>query len=180
MFSFLIQAGIVVALLVLGFFFGSLAEKRHYRRIRKREALTAQLPVVASRYPPEDRRYGQQLVSGNVVISSDYFKSFLAGLVNIFGGRVTPFESMLDRARREAVLRMKDQATQLNAAYVFNIKFDTSRISGGRLAAMEVVAYGTAMIPIDGAIHNPKSTDGISSNKAGNQAKNQVAMPRAV
>ena len=184
MFSFLIQAGFVVALLILGFFFGSLAEKRHYKRIRKREALTAQLPVVASRYPPEDRRYGQQLVSGNVVISSDYFKSFLAGLVNIFGGRVTPFESMLDRARREAVLRMKDQAGQLNAAYVFNIKFDTSRISGGRLAAMEVVAYGTAMIPSGSAGYKPESADGPSGSKvgerAGDQPDIQVAMSRAI
>ena len=147
MFSFLVQAGIFVGLLMLGYLFGSLAEKRHFRRIREREAQSSDLPVVASRYPPEDRPYHQQLVSGNVVISSDYFKTFLAGLINIFGGRVTAYESMLDRARRESVLRMKDQATRLGAAYVFNIKFDTARLAMGRLAAMEVVAYGTAMIP---------------------------------
>jgi len=147
--SLMFQAISVVALLVLGYLFGRVAEKRHYKRLVKREAETQSLPVVATRYPPEDRVYRQQLVTGSVVIASDYFKVFLAGLINIFGGRVTPFESMLDRARRESVLRMKDQATELDAAYVFNIKFDTTQISTGRLAAMEVLAYGTAMIPVE-------------------------------
>jgi len=147
--SLALQALFVVALLVLGYLFGTLAEKRHYRRIREREAGSVGLPVVASRYPPQDREYGQHLVRGSVVISSDYFKNFFAGLVNIFGGRVTPYESLLDRARREAVLRMKEQAAELDATYVFNIKFDTARLATGRLAAMEVLAYGTAMIPVD-------------------------------
>lgn len=150
----LLQAGSVVALLVLGYLFGRLAEKRHYRRIIEREAQMQSLPVVASRYPPEDRAYQQQLVTGSVVIASDYFKAFLAGLINIFGGRVTPFESMLDRARREALLRMKEQALALEAAYVFNIKFDTTRIATGKVGAMEVLAYGTAMIPIAGTDGN--------------------------
>lgn len=145
--SLLFQAGSVVILLVLGYLFGRLAERRHFRKLVEREAATRYLPVVASRYPPEDRLYSQQLVSGNVVIASDYFKAFLAGLINIFGGRVTPFESMLDRARRESVLRMKDAAIALNAAYVFNIKFETSRVATGKIAAMEVLAYGTALIP---------------------------------
>ena len=156
MFSFIFQAGIVVSLLVLGYLFGSLAERRHFKRILEREALGIKLPVIASRYPPEDRPYAQHLVSGNVVIASDYFKSFLAGLVNIFGGRVTPFESMLDRARRESILRMKDQATALGATYVFNIKYDTTRLATGRLAAVEVLAYGTAMVPA-GQIETPQT-----------------------
>lgn len=145
--SLAIQAIGVVVLLILGYLFGRLAERRHYKRIVAREAASQKLPVVASRYPPEDQPYQQVLVSGNVVIASDYFKGFLAGLINIFGGRVTPFESMLDRARRESVLRMKDKAEELDASYVFNIKFETTQISTGRLAAMEVLAYGTAMVP---------------------------------
>jgi len=147
--SFLFQAGIAVLLLVLGYLFGTLAEKRHYKRIIMREAESANLPVVASRYPPEDRRYDQYMVTGSVVIASDYFKTFLAALFNFFGGRVTPYESMLDRARRESVLRMKAEAMRVGASHVFNIKFDTTRIATGRVAAMEVLAYGTAMIPLE-------------------------------
>ena len=50
------------------------------------------------------------LVNGSTVVSNDYFKRLLAILRNIFGGRVKAYESLLDRARREAVLRMKDEA----------------------------------------------------------------------
>ena len=159
-----------VGLLVLGYLFGSFAEKRHFKRIRSREAASSSLPVVASRYPPEDRRYAQQLVSGNVVVASDYFKSFLAGLFNIFGGRVTPYESMLDRARRESVLRMKDEAEALGAAYVFNIKFEATRMATGRLSAMEVLAYGTALIPVGGNAHaNRTLVDGVINDELSNR-----------
>lgn len=144
------QAVGIVLMLLLGYLFGRLAERRHYRRIREREARWQSLPAIASRYPPQDRHYHQQLVSGSVVIASDYFKTFLAGLINVFGGRVTPFESMLDRARREALLRMKEQAGTLQATHVFNVKYDTTRIagSGSGAGAMEVLVYGTAMIPV--------------------------------
>ena len=91
-------------------------------------------------------------MSGSTVIASDYFKSFVAGLVNIFGGRVVPFESLLDRARREALLRMKEQARAAGAAYVFNVKYETARVTAGRGAALEVLAYGTAMVPTGAAV----------------------------
>ncbi len=141
------EIGLFVLLLVSGYGFGRWAEVRHFRAIVRREHETRALLVIASRYPPEDQRYDQALVAGSVVIASDYFKSFMAGLINLFGGRVTPFESMLDRARREALLRMKAAAGELQASHVFNVKFDTTRIATGRLGAMEVLAYGTALIP---------------------------------
>ena len=136
-----------VLLLVVGYLFGKYFEKRHYKSIIQREEQFNQLPAIATKYPPQDQVYQQQLVSGGVVIASDYFKSFVAGLINVFGGRVTPFESMLDRGRREAILRMKQNALAHNANYVFNVKLETSRIATGRLGAIEVLAYGTAMIP---------------------------------
>ena len=141
------EAALFAALLVSGYVFGRIAERRHFRQLVAREREMNALPAVASRYPPTDRAYRQCLVSGNAVISSDYFKSFVAGLVNIFGGRVIPYESLIDRARREALLRMKAQADEAGAAYVFNVKFETTRIAVGRTGAMEVLAYGTAMVP---------------------------------
>lgn len=136
-----------LVLLAVGYGFGSLAERRHYRSIQKQEIEFNGLPAIASRYPPVDKSYRQQLVVGNVVIASDYFKSFLAGLVNFFGGAVVSYESLLDRARREALLRMKKQARAVGAEYVFNIKFETTSVGSGRLASIEVLAYGTALTP---------------------------------
>ncbi len=137
---------IFAVLLVLGFIFGQLNEQRHYRSIKKREAEFASLVAIASRHPPRGERYRQQLLCGSVVIASDYFKSFLARLVNLFGGRVRAFEPLLDRGRREAMLRVKEQARKLNATMVFNIKYETSSIGGG-VATIEILAYGTALIP---------------------------------
>lgn len=139
-----------LTLMLLGYGFGQYAEKRHYRSIIQRERALQILPVVATRYPPTEMNYKQVLVSGSVVISVDYFKRFLAGLRNLFGGRVTSYESLLDRARREAILRMKQQAKESGAKYVFNLKLETSSISKGQrdtIGSVEVLAYGTALIP---------------------------------
>lgn len=130
-------------LVLVGYIFGRTAEKRHLKSLVKREKAANALPAIASRYPADDQAYDQRLVSGNVVVASDYFKNFLAGLINLFGGRVTPFESLVDRARREALLRMKSRAEAEGAAYVFNVKFETMRVAN----AVEVLAYGTALIP---------------------------------
>ncbi len=141
----MIELGIAVVLVVTGYIFGSTAERRHFRSILKRERELRELVAVATRFPPEQTAWRQQLVTGNVVIASDYFKTFTAGLINIFGGKVTPFESLIDRARREALLRMKAQAKALGAEYVFNVKYNTSRISQFGAGAIEVMAYGTAL-----------------------------------
>jgi len=142
---------IFLVLLLLGYGFGRYAESRHYKSIRHREIKLNQIPAVASRVPPPGRPDLQsQLVTGSVVVSVDYFKRFLASLRNIFGGRVSSYESLLDRARREAILRMKQQAKELNAELVFNIKMETASIhkgQGNTIGSVEVLAYGTALIP---------------------------------
>ena len=106
--GFAIQIVPVVLLLLLGFLAGTTIERSHYKDIRKREATTRSMPVITFRRPPPSWNIAAAtLVHGNTVVSIDYFKRFLAGLRGIVGGRVTPYESLLDRARREAVLRMK-------------------------------------------------------------------------
>ena len=144
---------IILLLLLAGYGFGQWAEKRHYRSIIRRERQYNQLPAIAIRIPPKQEPYHTQtLVMGSVVISVDYYKRFLAHLRNFFGGRVKSYESLLDRARREALLRMKAEASQLNAEYVFNVKYETASISKGRrnaIGSVEVLAYGTALIPAD-------------------------------
>ena len=83
-----------------------------------------------------------------MVVADDYFKSLLAGLQTFFGGRVSTYESLVDRARREAVLRMKADARRRGAGMVVNVKFQTFSIPGrrpGSTRAVEVLAYGTAV-----------------------------------
>lgn len=137
-----------IILVSIGYFFGRRAESKHYKSIIAREKKLNSLPAMASRRPPEDGAYSQMLVSGSVVIANDYFKSFAAGLRNIFGGQLSGYETLLDRARREAVLRMKEEAKALGAEVIFNVKYEASNISGQSrraVPAVEVHAYGTAL-----------------------------------
>lgn len=147
----LIQLIIFVVLMILGYGFGRWSDYRHYQSIFQREKELRPILIIASKIPPPMIPPPQStLVSGNVVISIDYFKQFVFGLRMIFGGRVKSYEGLLDRARREAILRMKEQARQHGASMIFNLKVETASISKGAkntIGSVEVLAYGTALIP---------------------------------
>lgn len=142
---------IFLILMSLGYGFGRVAEKRHYKSIIEREAALIRIPAIVLRFPPPSLKPQKtELVMGSVVISIDYFKRIAAGLRSLVGGRMKSYETLLDRARREAVLRMKEQADAMGANMVFNIKMETASISKGRknrIGSVEVLAYGTAIIP---------------------------------
>lgn len=138
-------------LLTIGFFSGRYQEKKHYASIRARETSPGQVMVFAERLPPPQMPPPEtQLVRGSVVISADYFKRFIATLRMLIGGRLNTYESLMDRARREAILRMREQAKALGATQIFNVKLETMAIGGRRpngVACLEVLAYGTAIVP---------------------------------
>ena len=100
---------IFAVLISCGYFFGRYAEKKHFRSIAEREAKLLPLPLTSSKYPLEQKEVeSARLVQGGVVVSIDYFKRILAALRNIFGGSVQSYETLLDRARREATLRLRE------------------------------------------------------------------------
>jgi uncharacterized protein YbjQ (UPF0145 family) len=147
----LVQLGIFALLLGLGFFFGRRAEAKHYKRIFAREDQLRHIVVSTDRLPPAQFiTYQSVLVSGNVVISVDYFKRVSAALRSLVGGHIRSYETLLDRARREALLRMQEQARSAGAEAIINTKFETSRISGGNssgIGSIEILVYGTALTP---------------------------------
>ncbi len=134
-------------LISVGYFSGRLVESRHYKSIEAREEQFLSLPVVTLKTPDSGRAVAKAtLVAGNVVISIDYFKRFLAGLRNFFGGRVTSYESLIDRARREAILRMQEEGK--DADIILNMRIETSSITKGakgKISSVEAMAYGTAV-----------------------------------
>lgn len=142
---------IVLLLMVVGYGFGRLAESRHYKSILRREAELNDVIVVVAKTVPAGNDVPQtRLVMGSAVISVDYFKQFVAGLRKIFGGRIHTYESLIDRARREAMLRMQEEARKLGARMIFNARFETASISkggSGAIGSVEVLAYGTALVP---------------------------------
>jgi uncharacterized protein YbjQ (UPF0145 family) len=142
---------VFIVLLALGYGFGRWAEKRHFASILEREELLGDLLTFGGRIPPLGLGPVEAvLVGGNVVISIDYFKRISAALRGLIGGRVMAYESLLERARREAILRMKQQAHDSGASHVINVKLETASISKGKrqqVGSVEVYAYGTALIP---------------------------------
>jgi uncharacterized protein YbjQ (UPF0145 family) len=141
---------IFLALLATGYTVGRIAERRHYRSILAREKEMANVLVFTNRFPPLTQQASQALVTGSVVISEDYFKRVVSGLQSLLGGRLRAYESLLDRARREAVLRMKQEARDKGARMIINVKFQTFSIPGRNprsFGAVEVMAYGTALTP---------------------------------
>jgi uncharacterized protein YbjQ (UPF0145 family) len=142
---------VFIVLLTLGYGFGRWAEKRHFASILEREELLGDLLTFSGRIPPQGLGPVEAvLVGGNVVISIDYFKRISAALRSLIGGRVMAYESLLERARREAILRMKQEAFDSGASHVINVKLETASISKGQrqqVGSVEVYAYGTALIP---------------------------------
>ena len=147
----MIEFIVFIVLLTLGYTFGVWTENRHYRSIIAREKMLSRVPAIATKHIPVLQPAPDTcLVSGNVVVSVDYFKRFIATLRNFFGGRLTSYETLLDRGRREAILRMKAEAAQRGASSVFNVKIETSSVSkgaGNSVGSIEILAYGTALIP---------------------------------
>jgi uncharacterized protein YbjQ (UPF0145 family) len=144
-----IQIGGVLFLLFLGYVFGRLAEARHYRSLARREEELRDVVLVSCRTLPQNLAVRETaLVTGNVVISVDYYKRALAMIRLLFGGRVRSYESLLERARREALVRLREQAQMRGARMVFNIRLETASISkthSGAVGSLEVLAYGTAV-----------------------------------
>ncbi|MBR2157148.1 MAG: heavy metal-binding domain-containing protein [Campylobacter sp.] len=136
---------IFLVLLALGYFFGSAAEANHYKSIKKRELKFLRIPTTNKKFPMRsDEIANSALVQGSV-ISVDYFKRIYASVINIFGGKVVPYESLLDRARREAVLRLKESAS--TADEFMNLRIETASITKNTksVGSIEVFAYATAI-----------------------------------
>lgn len=82
------------------------------------------------------------MVSGSTVRAKHAGKDFLAGFKNFFGGEIKGYTELLEESRKEATNRMMQQARNLQANAIINVRYATSAITVG---AAEVYAYGTAV-----------------------------------
>lgn len=145
----LFQIGIVILMIAVGWTFGSLAESRHRRSLRRRQAALSYMLITDIKTFPGGVEPSSPitLVVGEVVIATDYLKSFLATIRKILGGEVRSYLSLMERARSEALLRIMEQARQGGCDAVCNVRLETAAIGGmsRKAAAMVgVIASGTA------------------------------------
>ena len=139
------------ALLVGAWITGSLLVRRHLKQLLLLESGSRDvLAVTIEDIPPDWNVEKSELVMGNVVISQDYFKRVAASLKGIVGGRIGVLEPLLERARREALLRMKAIAHKRGYYTIINVRIETCPLSRARgdgkgTAGVEILAFGTAI-----------------------------------
>ena len=136
-----------ISLVLVGYGAGRVVERRHYAALRRREAELQQVLALSTRWLPKGvAATHSALASGSVVVSSDYFKSFVAGFRQLLGGRFRGYETLLERARREALLRLKADALAQGAMLVIGVRFQSTLVSRwGAVPSVEMMAYGTAV-----------------------------------
>lgn len=82
------------------------------------------------------------IVKGTVVHTKNIGRDFMAVMKTLVGGELVGYTQMLNEARQIAVKRMVDEAEELGADAIVNVRYGTSSVMSG---AAEVIAYGTAV-----------------------------------
>lgn len=138
----IIQIVIFAILFSVGFGFGRYNERKHLQYLDEQEQRLAYIRVNNSRFI--ESTLPGHMISSNVVISHDYFKYAIANVQNMLGGRLTSYESVVERARREAIIRLKLEAEKMGADQIMGIRLSTTEL-GMQGGMVEVFAYGTAI-----------------------------------
>ena len=144
----IIGLGIPLVLVIIGRIVGGRIERAHFQSIAEREARFRTRPAFSTkRFTPPRPIRSAELVTGSVVVSIDHFKRFVSAFRMIVGGEVRSYATLIERARREAVLRMMESRPDADA-YI-NTRLETSTISSATgnegMGTIEVLAYGTAV-----------------------------------
>lgn len=136
----------------LGYIVGRWREQVHLKSLAAREATLRHIVMTNLKTIVSPGGVsGANLVMGEAVIASDYFKTFATQLRKLVGGEMKSMQSLIDRARREALVRMLEQADRAGATEVHNVRLETSNIrsatSGSKGAiSVEMLAFGTAIV----------------------------------
>jgi uncharacterized protein YbjQ (UPF0145 family) len=146
----LLNAALLGFFLLLGLLFGGHMERKHFQSLRHREQAMSHMLVTQLKSFPNYCPGSSPpcLIVAEFVVASDYLKSFLAGIRNLFGGEVKSYLTLVDRARREAILRVLEQARERGYNAVCNVRLDSADVGGNsigrRMPMAAILASGTA------------------------------------
>ncbi len=108
--------------------------------------------IISNMEDVPNRRVAEHLgiVQGSTVKAKNALKDIGASLKNIIGGELKSYTDLMHDARKEAVMRMTEEAEALGANAILNVRFATSTIAQG---AAELLAYGTAVVLVEADGH---------------------------
>jgi len=141
----------MLGFLSLGLFVGGYIERKHFADLDRREEATRNMLVTQIKtYPAMGFEKQPTFLCSEVVISSDYLKTFLSSIRKFFGGELKSFRTILERARREALLRLKEDARRQGYDAICNVRLETAAIAGkgagskNKVMMASIIATGTA------------------------------------
>lgn len=144
---------LVVFLFMIGLgLLGFVRERMHFSNLQRREEETADVLVTQLKSFPNAITGGlpPKMIVVEVVIATDYLKNFIGGIRKIFGGRIGTYSAIMERARREALLRIVEQAREQGYNAVCNVRIQTADVGGSTMAQRAVmgavIATGTAYL----------------------------------
>ncbi len=82
------------------------------------------------------------VVRGIVVRSRSIIGNIGASIQSLFGGNITLYTELCERAREDAFNQMLEHAGRLGANAVVGVRYDATEIGNG---ITEVICYGTAV-----------------------------------
>ena len=99
---------------------------------------------VSTSFEVAGRRVLRQLgvVKGIIVRSRSVIGNIGAAIQTIFGGNITLYTELCERARDDAYTLMVQHAQQLGADGIIGVRYDATEIANG---ITEVLCYGTAV-----------------------------------
>jgi uncharacterized protein YbjQ (UPF0145 family) len=83
------------------------------------------------------------IARGIVVRSRSVIGSIGAGIQTLFGGNITLYEELCEKAREQAFERMCAHAHAAGANAILSMRYDATEIGEG---VTEVLCYGTAVV----------------------------------
>ncbi len=82
------------------------------------------------------------IARGSTVRARNIGRDIFAGLKNIVGGEISEYTKLQAHAREQAIERMTNDARNMGADAIINVRFTTAMVMQG---AAEILAYGTAV-----------------------------------
>ena len=83
------------------------------------------------------------VVRGIVVRSRSILGNIGAGFQSLFGGNITLYTNLCEKARSDAFQLMIEHAAELGANAIVGARYDANEVAAG---ITEVLAYGTAVV----------------------------------
>jgi uncharacterized protein YbjQ (UPF0145 family) len=83
------------------------------------------------------------MVRGITVRSRSVVGNFVGGIQSLFGGNITIYTNLCERARSDAFALMCEHADRMGANAIIGVRYDATEVMDG---ITEVLCYGTAVV----------------------------------